>query len=450
MVSEIRQAILPLALRRLKRGDDLVRAALLIESLGRYWCDRKPFELLIVSPGRDTDLLQRSLPSLPQISVTVRSESDFFPTLSPFYLMSGWYRQQILKLHVPAKLGFGGYMTLDSDVVCVGEFDSTTFVRDGRVFSQWEWKNKHEWWKRISKVVGIAYDGNSLGLSVTPNILHGHLARQALEHVANGNDDPTTALYLWSARNVGAIAWTEYSLYTSVADLKGNLFKFHLTCDECYTTDVHLYSARSCIWAVDDFERLVTLPYGNDPGGTFIVVQSHARIPIERVREYCFSFGGVDRAGPASGQRLPKRRTPIDVPFNRPALPNGLEHRIVASLGIGEQPEAPPAGWRRLYLAVVRERFTNSDGLSRQTVIETTPIASVVWLAFDPDNEDTEAVRIYVDLGQGDARQLGYLPRRHGIRPNVAMGTVAAWFAHKERDVSGFWTAEIYILIKET
>ena len=31
-------------------------------------------------------------------------------------------------------------------------------------------------------------------------------------------------------------------------------------------------------------------PTASDPGGTFIIVQSHARIPIERVRDYCLSF----------------------------------------------------------------------------------------------------------------------------------------------------------------
>ena len=40
--------------------------------------------------------------------------------------------QAYVKLQVPAMLGFGGYLTLDSDVCCVGDFDSRTFVDDGR------------------------------------------------------------------------------------------------------------------------------------------------------------------------------------------------------------------------------------------------------------------------------------------------------------------------------
>ena len=102
MFSEIRQAILPLALRKLKRRGDLERAGLLIESLAKHWRDSKPFELLIVAPRSDVSLLRTSLPRFANIDVEVRSESDFFPIGSRFYLMTGWYRQQIVKLQVPA------------------------------------------------------------------------------------------------------------------------------------------------------------------------------------------------------------------------------------------------------------------------------------------------------------------------------------------------------------
>ena len=77
MFSEVRQAILPLALRKLQSKGDLERAALLIESLGRHWCDTRPFQLLIVSPARDVQLLRSELPRFTNIDVAVRSESDF-------------------------------------------------------------------------------------------------------------------------------------------------------------------------------------------------------------------------------------------------------------------------------------------------------------------------------------------------------------------------------------
>jgi hypothetical protein len=290
MFSEVRHAILPLALRRLKRRGDLERAALLIESLGRHWCDPKPFELLIVAPSRDAELLRANLPRIANINVTLRPESDFFEPLSGFYLLTGWYRQQIIKLHVPAVLNLGGYLTFDSDVVCVGDFDSRTFLAGNRAISRWEPKDHQPWWQQVASIVGVPYEPSGHGLSVTPNLLHSDLARQALAHFANGRGDACTNLGLEILRRIGVIRWTEYSLYTSVAELKGNLLDYHLHWDACYSAETHLFSERSCVWGADDFERMAGLPNGTDPGGKFIIVQSFARIPVDRVREYCLSF----------------------------------------------------------------------------------------------------------------------------------------------------------------
>jgi hypothetical protein len=292
MFSEVRQAILPLALRKITRRGDLERAGLLIESLAKHWRDSKPFELLIVSPGWDADLLRTSLPRFPNIDVSVRPEGDFFSPLSGFHLMTGWYRQQIVKLRVPVLMGFKGYLTLDSDVCCVGDFDARTFVRDGRGLSRWEPKRHHEWWRNVTDVVGTTYDAKGHGLSVTPNLLHADLAEQALQHMRHGTWGTLVPLMSWKVRRPVGVPWTEYSLYTSVAELKGNLFDYHVEWNTCYAADVHLFSEQSCVWGADDFERLVKLPNGSDPGGKFIIVQSHARIPLERVREYCLSFAG--------------------------------------------------------------------------------------------------------------------------------------------------------------
>lgn len=292
MISEVRQAILPLALRNLKRRGDLERAGLLIESLAKHWRDRRPFQLLIVSPGRDVRLLRNNLPRFANIEVSVRAESDFFPTFSSFYLMTGWYRQQMVKLRVPAMLGFGAYLTLDSDVCCVGDFDATTFIENGRALSRWEPKRYHDWWRSVSETVGVPFNPKSHGLSVTPNILHADLADQALRFVSRDGRDAMAVLGMQVLRKLGSIPWTEYSLYTAVAEREGNLLDYHVHWDPCYFHGTQLFSEHTCVWGADDFERLVNLPNGSDPGGKFIIVQSHARIPLEQVRDYCLSFAG--------------------------------------------------------------------------------------------------------------------------------------------------------------
>ena len=125
--------------------------------------------------------------------------------------MTGWYRQQIVKLQVPAMLGFGGYLTLDSDVCCVGDFDAKTFVVDGRGLSRWEPKYHHPWWRNVTEVVGTYYDSKGHGLSVTPNLLHGDLAAQTLTYMRNGSQGSSTkALMSWKMRRPMTVQWTEY------------------------------------------------------------------------------------------------------------------------------------------------------------------------------------------------------------------------------------------------
>jgi hypothetical protein len=281
-----------MALRNPRGRGDLDRAALLFESLAHHWSDTKPLQLLIVSPQRDLEVIRSKLPAFPNIDVSVRSEREFFPRLSRFYMLPRWYRQQIIKLEVPTLLRFGGYITLDSDVCCVGDFDATTFIENGRALSRWEPKRHHEWWQHAAEFVGIPYDPAAHGLSVTPNVLHSDLAGQTLEFVGLGALDPQTALGFRLLRKIGQVAWTEYSLYTSVAERKGNLFDYHVHWDTCYFQDTQVFSEYGSVWDARDFERQVRLGRGRNPRGKFIVVQSRARIPMQQVREYCSSFDG--------------------------------------------------------------------------------------------------------------------------------------------------------------
>src|SRR5262245_46553338 len=292
MFAEIRNAILPVALRDSRSGGDLDRAALLIESLAHHWLDTKPLQLFIVSPQRDLETIRSRLTTFPNIDVSVHGEAEFFPHLSRFYMMPGWYRQQIIKLQVPAMLRFGGYLTLDSDVCCVGDFDATTFIENGRALSRWEPKRHHEWWQHAAEFVGVPYDPAAHGLSVTPNIVRSDLACQALELVGLGAIDSQTALGLRLLRKLGQVDWTEYSLYSSFAERTGNLFYYHVHWDPCYFQETQFFSDHVSVWDARDFERQVRLGRRRNPRGKLIVVQSHARIPMQQVREYCLSFDG--------------------------------------------------------------------------------------------------------------------------------------------------------------
>ena len=110
-----------------------------------------------------------------------------------------------------------------------------TFVDDGRGLSRWEPKVHHDWWRNVTEVVGTYYDAKGHGLSVTPNLLHGDLAAQTLTYMRNGSQGSSTkALMSWKMRRPMSVPWTEYSLYTTVAELQGNLFDYHVEWNTCY------------------------------------------------------------------------------------------------------------------------------------------------------------------------------------------------------------------------
>ena len=112
-----------------------------------------------------------------------------------------------------------------------------------------------------------------------------------MAHFHNGPVDAVTTLGVEVIRRLGTIPWTEYSLYTSVAERNGNLFDYHVHWDPCYDLDTQLIlRALVRLGEAGDFDRLARLSKGTDPGGKFIIVQSHARIPVERVRAYCLGF----------------------------------------------------------------------------------------------------------------------------------------------------------------
>ncbi|MBV8190955.1 MAG: hypothetical protein JO339_27185 [Alphaproteobacteria bacterium] len=288
MFTEIRHAVLPLALRKLRGGNELERAALLIESLARHWRDRRPLQLLIVSPERDVDKVQVRLPAFPNVLVSVYGEREFFPRFSSFYAMPGWYRQQIVKLLVPAALALGGYLTLDADVFCVDDFDATTFIQDGRALSRWEPKRQHAWWQRTARYVGVPYDAAAHGLSVTPNVLHSDLSDQALEHVGRGLLSWQVALSLRILSRIGTVPWTEYALYTSAAERAGNLFDYHVHWDDCYCQVSQVFSEHSSIWHASDFAYRIQHMRRN-PSAKFIVVQSKPGLSMDAVRQYCLT-----------------------------------------------------------------------------------------------------------------------------------------------------------------
>jgi hypothetical protein len=261
----------------------LARARLLIDSLDRCWRDATPLHLVVICPDEDLAAVSDHLKGTARIDVAHYGEGAFLPSNSDFYRMPGWWKQQFLKLYIPAILDLGAYLTLDSDIVCCRPFTGTTFVRAGKLISQWEPKGCQEWWRNIASVRGCAYDERSFGLSVTPNILHSALSRQALFSLADDISGALRQLLDWYRLMKRGSTWTEYSLYTTSAEIDGNLYHYHLPPQDVFTSGVSIHS-RQNIWDSKGYEHIGLLTQAT-LGGYLLIVQSTAGIPVDAVRD---------------------------------------------------------------------------------------------------------------------------------------------------------------------
>ena len=182
--TSVTTGVLPLAAKTHGEAGEIDRAAFLLSTLDRRWQDKTPLRLIIVAPSDDVPAIGNALRSTPRVQVDLRTEEEFFDRDEAFQALPGWWKQQVIKLVVPAVLRLGPYLTFDADVVCVRDFDGRTFVREGQLVSQWYRQYRNGWWAATARFLGLPYEPSALGLDVTPNVLHSDLAASSLWRLA--------------------------------------------------------------------------------------------------------------------------------------------------------------------------------------------------------------------------------------------------------------------------
>ena len=115
-------------------NDDLERSSILFRTLGKFLKEDGIQELIVVVPDSQTDLIREKLPDSLGLSggtsVRVVGERSLFHNYS-----EGWDKyalQMSIKLLVSRIIITDFYVTLDADVVAVGEVGVEDFVREGK------------------------------------------------------------------------------------------------------------------------------------------------------------------------------------------------------------------------------------------------------------------------------------------------------------------------------
>lgn len=290
-------AVLPLALR------DAERARLLVESLARNLIGLN--RLWVVCPDPDVAQIRTILASeaLP-FDLHVEPERNIVPEFALKIRMSGWFRQQLIKLASFEHVTEGLYLTLDADVLCTRRVTVAELIGDGRgACVSFPDETFRYWYERIEQVLRIRIPKGQGCHNVTPALLHTGgmraLADAIDEKLARGqysrglrglkqrwwlHQTRGDARYApWRVFLSAARPWTEYALYFSFLEHSGLFDRFHVHAEQC------IYDNDLSLWHADEKQ----IPAKWDPAPAFVgqgppwflVAQSNTGISAEAYRE---------------------------------------------------------------------------------------------------------------------------------------------------------------------
>lgn len=272
-------AVLPLKIYGRHYLENLARCDILFTSLSRYAEPGLFKDIFVVVPARERREITRSLEYWKSLPLRVISEDDILPVFRAYSRVSGWLRQQMIKLYAANLSATEYYVTLDPDVILCKRMAFSDIVVGGKALMQPEARGVHrEWWRGSARVLGLAEDLGRPGMFVTPAILSRSICKMLFEDLqARYRCDWSVAL-LQSVK----LKWTEYTLYYLTGERHGMLERFHVT--PSARSQPHLVCA-SNVWERPDFACWdADACFGSADPGLFAVVQSAARVSSAEIR----------------------------------------------------------------------------------------------------------------------------------------------------------------------
>jgi hypothetical protein len=188
------------------------RLSMLIRSLAKFFVLEDLDALIIVTP--DTDGVRKLLDEIAKLAASPRVDALQKKTsiigdneLAPEVFdrearglnhVSGYTKQQIMKLAAAAKVRTEWYLTLDADVICVRRTGHDDLIRNGRALVNMTPLGRHrDWHEDADRLLGtwLAHEHNDEQqvLGVTPSLLHTESVRQLGDKLEAQNPTPSAA-----------------------------------------------------------------------------------------------------------------------------------------------------------------------------------------------------------------------------------------------------------------
>ncbi|MBA5776419.1 hypothetical protein H2509_04675 [Stappia sp. F7233] len=281
------------------------RARHLLDSLSRYAAEGTFDEFLIVMRPDEVDAGREAFENRTGLNVRIVDETELVPEIAGDEKLSGWSKQQIIKLAGAARLDADFVLTFDADVLCVHPLSKDILLPGGKALIDPSATHRPWWWSASARKLGVGRPGNEETIGVTPVLMSTEICRRALERLATRARNADWYEYLVRPLRQGAphvylprqrylFRWSEYTLYFLTAREDGLLDRYHVRAGTP-ERPMHLLSRKS-IWHATDLDTMRERLRHPDPDSLFLVVQSNMLLPYDVVREELAAAGLIEPA----------------------------------------------------------------------------------------------------------------------------------------------------------
>jgi hypothetical protein len=257
---------------------------ILIPSIEKYFDLNDLAKFYIIYNNSDYNIIHSWVnKSNTNLHIECINETDILRDNASFYKLSGWRKQQLLKLEISKLIKTEYYLTLDSDLFVIKKCGLNNFFIDNKIIYNHSLLCHREWWEASSKLLNCDFElyKNRFTFSVTPCILVTNIVQELLDYLNLSDYNIFT--------NNTFIGWSEYTLYWIFAVQKDYDKLFYMDDKYKYTYSIYGF----CIWHplnTKNIPYIYELILNNNINNNcfFSLVQSNTNIlsTIEEVDEF--------------------------------------------------------------------------------------------------------------------------------------------------------------------
>lgn len=296
--------LMPLARGGSTDGHDFDRAEMLLHTLRKGAAPGTFDRFAIVTPLEDVAAARDRFCRFPDFPIDVLADVEVAPELKVHNNLTGWTKQQLVKICYGARSGFDVMMAIDADLICLAPFSKETLLPNGRALidsPEPHWQRPW-YWKASARYLGTPLPDFPETIGGTPVLMARSVMQRLTARLASGAHRGD-----WFRRLVTPLKplaphqlhpkyreryrWSEYTLYFLTAWSEGMLDDIHHRTEQ-RGDPLRLLSKESLFGGVTDLDewQAPNIAAKTDPA-LFAVIQSNTRIPPETVKAKLQSWG---------------------------------------------------------------------------------------------------------------------------------------------------------------